>query len=347
MAKKKKSFSLFRWFLHFVLLGVALTVGAGAFAWHSFQTFTQRTVVNEAQAKQTIEVKQGDSLRAVLRRIQQQGLMTEHEVYWRALAKKMNIGTRLHVGEYQLKAGQTAADLLTMITSSEDVIQYRVTLIEGHTLKQIRASLQKVADLKQTLPDINDATLIKQLGIEHDSAEGWFLPETYQFVKGESDFDVLKRAHQAMKSKLDAAWQKRDKNISVKNPYEALILASIVEKETGQHGERARIAGVFDRRMKIGMKLQTDPTVIYGIGDAYNGNITRKHLTTPTPWNTYTIPGLPPTPIAMPGAAAIDAVMHPADGKALYFVARGDGSHHFSKSLREHNNAVRKYQLKR
>jgi UPF0755 protein len=201
--------------------------------------------------------------------------------------------------------------------------------------------------LQQTLPGISDEEIARRVGIDDGHAEGWFLPETYAWIKGESDFDVIKRAHVAMQKTLDKLWPARAGDTGLDTPYQALVLASIIEKETAQPKERPLIAGVFARRLKFHMRLQTDPTVIYGMGESYAGNIRRSDLDTDTPYNTYTRDGLPPTPIALPGAVAIEAALHPTPGDALYFVARGDGSHEFTPTLDEHNRAVQKYQLHR
>jgi UPF0755 protein len=201
--------------------------------------------------------------------------------------------------------------------------------------------------VRTTLDGLEPPAIMAALGLEPRHPEGLFFPSTYRFDDGDSDADILRRAYRRMQRVLDDAWAKRDPELPYATPYEALIMASIVEKETGQADEREAIAGVFVRRLRRGMKLQTDPTVIYGLGAAFDGNLRRADLRRDTPYNTYTRHGLPPTPIALPGAAAIEAALHPADGKALYFVAKGDGSHHFSDSLRQHNNAVRRYQLKR
>jgi UPF0755 protein len=199
--------------------------------------------------------------------------------------------------------------------------------------------------VKQTLAGKSDGELRTLLGTGAEALEGWFFPDTYRFAPGTPDADILKRAHAAMKKRLADAWAARDPELALKSPYEVLILASIVEKETGQAAERPLIASVFANRLKRGMRLQTDPTVIYGMGDRFDGNIHKRDLGADTPWNTYTRDGLPPTPIAMPGAASIRAVVNPAKSDYLYFVARGDGSHEFSRSLEEHNRAVARYQL--
>jgi UPF0755 protein len=222
-----------------------------------------------------------------------------------------------------------------------------VRFIEGTTLRQWLAQLAQEPKLRRTLPARDDAAVRTLLGLGEQSSEGWLFPDTYRFAPGISESELLKRAHAAMKRRLDAAWEAREPGLPLKTPYEALILASIVEKETGAAAERPLVASVFVNRIRKGMRLQTDPTVIYGIGERFDGNIRKRDLTTDTPWNTYTRDGLPPTPIAMPGAASLQAVSRPAASEFLYFVGKGDGTHQFSRTLEEHNRAVAKYQLKR
>jgi UPF0755 protein len=226
-----------------------------------------------------------------------------------------------------------------------EVIQHKFTIVEGWNFKQLRLALAQQEKLQPTLAGLSDVEIMKKLGMADQAAEGQFLPETYVYLKGQADLDVLRRAHTAMQQQLDGLWSQRDSGLPLESPYQALILASIVEKETGRAEERPQIAGVFMRRLKLGMRLQTDPSVIYGLGDNYDGNIHRRDLDTDTPYNTYTRSGLPPTPIALPGKAALAAVMHPAPGNSLYFVARGDGTHQFSDTLEAHNTAVGKFQL--
>ena len=225
------------------------------------------------------------------------------------------------------------------------VLQHRVTIIEGWNIRQLRAALKRADPLLHTTDDLDDAALMQRLGFGGQHPEGRFLPETHIYQRGDSDVDVLKRAHAAMEKALDEAWQSRAPDLPINTPYELLTLASIIEKETALASERPQIAGVFMRRLQIGMRLQTDPTVIYGIGAAYDGNIRRRDLTTDTPYNTYTRAGLTPTPIAMPSRDALMAAAQPAAGDALYFVAVGDGSgaHVFSSSLDQHNAAVARY----
>jgi UPF0755 protein len=219
--------------------------------------------------------------------------------------------------------------------------------VEGWTFRQLLSALRRHEAVRDTLDGLSDEAIMARLGYPGKHPEGRFLPETYQFPRGTSDLEFLRRAYDGMQRALAAAWQGRAEDLPLDSPHEALVLASIVEKETGLASERARIAGVFVRRLRRGMRLQTDPTVIYGLGEAFDGNLRRRDLAADTPYNTYTRAGLPPTPICLPGKAAIEAVMHPAHGTSLYFVARGDGSHQFSDTLEAHNRAVQKYQLNR
>ncbi len=254
--------------------------------------------------------------------------------------------TAIKAGEYQLQAGMTLGELYTIVLSGESV-QYRATLIEGSTVKELLATLKENDALVHTLNAEDAKSLASELDLDQDSAEGLFLAETYHFERGTTDRAMLLRAHQMLTDALDQYWAERPDSLPLKSAYEALILASIVEKETGLSSERPQISGVFIRRLNRGMRLQTDPTVIYGMGDKYQGNITRKDLQTPTDYNTYVIAGLPPTPIATVGREALQAALNPAEGRSLYFVARGDGSHQFSDTLKQHNQAVQEYQLKR
>ena len=254
--------------------------------------------------------------------------------------------TKLRSGEYEIRVGDTLKTLLERLISGRSV-QYRVTLIEGATVKEMLDSLADNPQLEKTLSATDAISLSAELGLSADSAEGLFLAETYYFERGTTDRELLLRAHKMLNEVLNKHWQSRDLTLPLNSPYEALTLASIIEKETGLSSERGQISGVFIRRLNRGMRLQTDPTVIYGLGERYQGNLTRKHLREATPYNTYTIPALPPTPIALVGEEAIVAAINPEPGKALYFVAKGDGSHQFSDTLEQHNRAVREYQLKR
>jgi len=293
-----------------------------------------------------IEVAPGTTLPGVVRILDQRGLAVGNSWYWRILARELGLAGRLHAGEYALDSGITPEALLRKMAAG-DVIQHHFTIVEGWTFRQLRGALAQDPLLVQTLGAVDDAEIMRKLQSGGAAPEGWFLPETYSFVKGMSDLDILRRAHDAMSKLLDGLWATRAPDFVLESPYQALVLASIVEKETARVEERPQIAGVFLHRLKLGMRLQTDPSVIYGLGAQYDGNIHRRDLDNDTPYNTYTRAGLPPTPIALPGKAALEAVLHPAPTDALYFVARGDGSHEFSATLDAHNRAVARYQLHR
>lgn len=321
-----------------------LAVAAVAlWGWQRYQGF-QSAPLPGLHAGQVVQVKQGDSFRAVLARLRAQGISTGTDLEWQLLARQLDAAGKLKVGEYALDPGITPRTLLQNMRAGR-IIQYRFTIVEGWNFRQLRAALDAATPLLHQTRQLDDAALMAAIGHAGQHPEGRFLPETYLYVRGDSDLDVLTRAYDAMARALAAAWADRAADLPLTTPDQALILASIVEKETGIAEERAQIAGVFIRRLRLGMKLQTDPTVIYGIGSAYDGNIRRRDLATDTPYNTYTRSGLTPTPIAMPGRDALQAALHPAPGDALYFVALGDGSgrHVFSATLAQHNAAVRQY----
>ena len=296
-------------------------------------------------AEYFIEVPAGATPGGVLNRLQADGVLSN--AFWLRLYWRFNLREQaLHSGEYRVMPGNTALDLLSLWRRGE-VVQYSLTLVEGWNFRQLRSALQRETRLDQQLAELSDAQLMERLGLPGLNPEGRFFPDTYRFVRGMSDLDLLKQAHARLEQVLAEEWAARAEGLPYKEPYEALIMASMIEKETGVPEERGEIAGVFIRRLRIGMRLQTDPTVIYGMGERYNGRITRADLREPTPYNTYTIDGMPPTPIALVGREAIHAALNPAEGSSLYFVARGDGSHVFSNTLEQHNRAVREYQLKR
>jgi UPF0755 protein len=250
---------------------------------------------------------------------------------------------QIRAGSYEISNGLSAYGLLNKLVRGEENLQY-ITLVEGWNWRQVRQALDKSPFLRHDSTSLSDEEIMSHLGKAGTAAEGRFFPDTYNFGKGSSDLDLLRRAAKAMDKRLDAAWANRDMGLPLKKPDEALVLASIVEKETGLTSDRAMIASVFHNRLRINMPLQTDPTVIYGLGADFDGNLRRADLQTDHPWNTYVHKGLPPTPIAMPGMAAIQATLHPATSQALYFVARGDGSSQFSNNLQDHNAAVDRYQ---
>ncbi len=327
--------------LAILVLLVALAGAAAALLWQKQGRFAV-TPVTPTEA--SVTVAPGDSFSTVLGKLRAAGIDEGSDLQWQMLARQMDAAGKLKVGEYTLEPALTPLQLLRNMRQGK-VLQYRVTIVEGWNIRQLRAALNRAQPLQHKTTDMSDSELMAALGFAEQHPEGRFLPETYIYQRGDSDLDVLKRAHAAMEKELAAAWESRADDLPFTSPYELLILASIIEKETGLASERPQIAGVFMRRLKMGMRLQTDPTVIYGIGSAYDGNIRRTHLTTDTPYNTYTRSGLTPTPIAMPGRDALQATAHPAAGNALYFVAVGDGSgaHVFSSSLAEHNAAVAQY----
>jgi len=294
---------------------------------------------------QKVQIKAGSGFSSIAAKLQHQGLITNPNL-WKVYARLTGKATRVQAGEYQFEAGLSPVAMLDKLIKGE-VIQHQITLVEGWTFKQFLQALAAEEKLEHKLTGLKPSEIMAKLGDEKRHPEGLFFPDSYQFTLGTSDEDILRRAFKRLETILAEEWQQRAENLPYETPYEALIMASIVEKETGQPSERAEIAGVFVRRLQKGMRLQTDPTIIYGLGDSYKGNIRRKHLKQYTPYNTYMIPALPPTPIAMVGREAIHAALHPQAGKSLYFVAKGDGSHFFSDTLQQHNAAVRRYQLKR
>lgn len=325
------------------VLVLAFSFG-GAWLMMDFQAF-RTTPLPVPEEGTTLVVSPGENLKRVAGQLQRRGLL-DKPLYLVLLGRYLGLDAHIKAGEFQLAAGVSPQALLTQLSQGQ-VVQHNLTLIEGETFKAMMKRLAADEVLQHTLTTTDDAHVMTALGFPGLNPEGRFMPETYYFPRNATDVDFLRRAYQDMESFLRQAWSERDDGLPLRSPYEALTLASIVEKETGIAAERPRIAGVFIRRLQKGMKLQTDPTVIYGMGERYQGDIRFRDLRTDTDYNTYTRAGLPPTPIAMPGKDAILAVLHPAKGKELYFVARGDGSHQFSSTLEEHNRAVDLYQRKR
>jgi UPF0755 protein len=262
------------------------------------------------------------------------------------LARVLGRERGIKAGSYELSQAVTPVELLAKLTRG-DVTQAEVRLIEGWTFAQFRAMLDASPDLRHETTGLGDAEILKRIQAPEPHPEGLFFPDTYLFAKGSSDAAVLRRAYRAMQQHLKTEWDARDPNVPYRSPYDALTMASIIEKETGRESERDQIGGVLANRLRIGMRLQVDPTVIYGLGDTFDGNLKKTHLLEDGPYNTYTRAGLPPTPIAMPGRASLRSALHPAKTDALYYVSKGDGSSHFSRSLNEHNRAVTRYQLRR
>ncbi|MBE0616148.1 MAG: endolytic transglycosylase MltG [Burkholderiales bacterium] len=323
----------------FILASCSALLAAGGLGWYAVSPLKMRT--DPAR----FSIKPGASLKSATRQIVDSGIglnVWQFNLLGRVLGK----AGAIKAGSYEVGGSITPLALLDKLTLG-DVVQAEVVLVEGWTFRQLRAALYSDPDLMHDSAGLSDAEIMDRLGAAGRSPEGLFFPDTYRFDKGASDIDVFKAAYAAMDRQLAAAWEHRAPDLPYRSPYEALIMASVIEKETGQASDRAQVAGVFVNRLRIGMMLQTDPTVIYGMGEKFDGNLRRKDLRKDTPHNTYTRAGLPPTPIAMPGRAALQAALNPAKTQALYFVARGDGSSEFSRTLAEHARAVSKYQRRR
>lgn len=333
-----------RFLLIGLLLAVAVAGGAGAWLAGAWLDFSDRPLVLPAEGLR-VELPPGGNVQGLARDLARAGAI-RHPLYLVLLARYEGVDRQLKAGEYAIVPGTTPRQLLARIAAG-DVIEYSLTLVEGWNFRQVLEAVGRAEFLRHTLDDTDPEAVMARLGHAGEHPEGRFFPDTYRYHKGMSDVAFLERAYRTMARHLEREWVGRDEGLPYESPYEALIMASIVEKETGVPEERPAIAGVFVRRLQRGMLLQTDPTVIYGLGETFDGNLRRSHLQEDGPYNTYTRPGLPPSPIAMPGLEAIRAALHPAPGKDLYFVARGDGSHAFSASLAEHNRAVARYQLHR
>ncbi|WP_252092459.1 endolytic transglycosylase MltG [Pseudomonas sp. MWU13-3659] len=328
-----------------LLLEMSLILAGLAFGWAAWKVGSVLEQPLQVEQERLLEVPSGTTPNRMFYRMQSEGLLDD--AVWLRLYWRFNMaGTALHTGEYRLNPGMTVGQLFDAWQRG-DVVQYNLTLVEGWTFRQVRAAVARHEKIKHTLDGLSDSEVMDKLGHTGVFPEGRFFPDTYRFVRGMSDVELLQQAYMRLDEVLAKEWAERTTDLPYRDPYQALIMASLVEKETGIPQERGQIAGVFVRRMRLGMMLQTDPTVIYGMGERYNGKITRADLREPTPYNTYTMTGLPPTPIAMVGREAIHAALNPSDGSSLYFVARGDGSHVFSDDLDDHNSAVREFQLKR
>ena len=328
-----------RWLLR--LIGLPLAAALVFLGWMGY--FATQPLALQASPLD-FTVKAGSTLRSASRQIEEAGVAMpawQFTLLGRALGKAAEI----KAGSYQLAEGVTPLKLLEKLTRG-DVTQAEIVLLEGWTFRQMRAALDAHAHVRHDTAGLTERQIMEKLGVE-GAAEGRFFPDTYLFAKGSSDLEVLKRSYRQMEKLLLTEWEQRQANLPYASPYEALIMASIVEKETGQSQDRAQIASVFINRLRKGMPLQTDPTVIYGLGERFDGNLRKRDLQADGPYNTYTRTGLPPTPIAMPGLASIQATLNPVRTDAYYFVARGDGSSQFSRTLEEHNRAVAKYQLKK
>ncbi|GFO71304.1 UPF0755 protein [Bathymodiolus japonicus methanotrophic gill symbiont] len=326
-----------------LLLIISAALGWG---WQDYQRFITKPLV--VQQAIIVDIARGSSFRSIIQQLNSQidfqrpGMA---KLWFKILARQQGLINQLKAGEYEIPVGTTPKEFLVLLSSGA-TLQHSITFPEGWTFKQIRRALEADNNLKPIITAVSNTEILHKLNSDYTHPEGLFFPDTYRFEKNTTDFAILQQAYQKMQQVLSEQWVGREQGLPLTAAYEALILASIVEKETGLATERPAIAGVFIRRLNKGMRLQTDPTVIYGMGDSYLGNIRKKDLQTVTPYNTYRINGLPPTPIAMPGFEAINAVLHPAKGNSLYFVANGDGSHIFSATLKEHNRAVNKFQRK-
>lgn len=322
-------------------LGLATVVGY-AWYWLNQPVASADSVAGSSE----FVIQRGETVSHVADRLAQQGRL-EYPRIWTTYAQYQGLATQIQAGQYRIVAPISPLALLQKFVQGEVEFEL-LRIIEGSRYSDMLVQLQAHEGVRNTLADIDMDELASQLGLESgESLEGWFYPDTMHFAQGTTDLELLRAAKQKMQAVLAEEWQSRSADLPYENAYQALIMASIVEKETGRAEERADIAGVFVRRLRKGMRLQTDPTVIYGLGAEFDGNLRRRDLQTDTPYNTYTRHGLPPTPIALPGRAAIHAALHPADGTALFFVAKGDGSHYFSATLEEHERAVQEYQIRR
>jgi UPF0755 protein len=318
------------------IIVLVVVLAAGFFYW------SQQPIIKAGSDTIPFTVTAGSGVRGAAQEVAKSGVPVQ-PLMLEALARISGKASRIKAGSYELEAGMSPQRLIEQLVRGE-FAQHSLVVIEGWTFRQMRQAIAENAALKHDTVNLTDAELLAKISTDYQQPEGLFFPDTYLFAKGASDLQIYKRAHALMQKKLEEGWANRAPDLPYKAPYEALVMASIVEKETGQKADRDLIAGVFVNRLRKGMLLQTDPTVIYGMGERYRGNIRKRDLQTDTPYNTYTRPGLPPTPIALPGAAALAAALNPARTDALYFVARGDGTSHFSGSLNEHNQAVNKYQ---
>jgi peptidoglycan lytic transglycosylase G len=317
------------------LLGIAAAAGYGG--WYVLTPLEMASLPTE------FEVPAGTGLRATARILEKSGVRVR-PLLFEILARATGRAASVKTGNYEIAAPLTPSRLLDKLTRGA-VTQADIKIIEGSTFAQLRAALDASPVLRHDSRGLSDAQLLERVGAHEHHPEGLFFPDTYLFARNSSDLAVLRRAYRTLERHLAEEWEQRAADVPYKTPYDALIMASIVEKETGIAQERERIAGVLVNRLRIGMALQADPTVIYGLGGSFDGNLKRAHLTADGPYNTYTRPGLPPTPIALTGLASLRAALRPAQTKALYYVSRGDGSSEFSRSLEEHNRAVSKYQL--
>ncbi|MEN8174286.1 MAG: endolytic transglycosylase MltG [Pseudomonadota bacterium] len=328
-----------------LLLSLVVAATATVWLWNDYRRFV-RSPLETGKLPLHYTLEQGATLRTVAADLEARGVVRTAR-YLRLLGRERGDAQRIKAGEYLIQRGATPQTLLDLFVSGR-VLEYSLTLVEGWTFRRVMAAVRGNEILRSTLPaEAGDKEIMAAIGHPSQHPEGRFFPDTYRFPRATTDVEFLRRAYERMNLILEKEWTQRSVDLPLESADEALILASIIEKETGLASERAHVAGVFTRRLQQGMRLQTDPTVIYGMGESFDGDLRRRDLRKDTPYNTYTRAGLPPTPIAIPGREAIHAALHPADGDALYFVASGDGGHQFSATLREHNRAVRRYQLKK
>ncbi|MGB1950200.1 MAG: endolytic transglycosylase MltG [Marinobacter sp.] len=325
-----------------VCLVVLAASGGALWVWQGLKTLDAPITLQEPVL---FDVPQGTSFDQLARQLEAEGFLPD-ALWLRVHGRLHPEDARIKAGEYEVTDGMSPRDVLAKLVAG-DTKQWSIQFIEGWTFRDMRQALANSERLRKETTDWSDEEIMTAVGAEGEHPEGRFFPDTYSFTSSDTDLDLLRRAYGRLNSVLEAEWEKRAEGLPYESPYEALIMASIVERETGAPHERGQVAGVFVRRLEKGMRLQTDPTVIYGMGDSYIGRITRKDLQKYTPYNTYRIDGLPPTPIALAGKEAIHAALNPEDGDSLYFVARGDGTHKFSRTLSEHQQAVREFQLNR
>ena len=327
-----------------VIMGVVVVAAIAGWRFVEWQ-FEQMATPLQLAEPVSITIERGTTLQGLAREMEARGYLPS--AFWlRVRARLQPELTRLQSGFYRLESGMSPLAFIRRVAAG-DTHSWTVRIPEGWTFERVRQRLAEAEPLRHELKGMSGEAVMERLGRPGMNPEGWFFPAVYQYKKGDSDLEVLERAHNRMQVLLARVWKGRQDHLPLETPYEALILASIVELETPLSDEKPRVAGVFIRRLEQGMRLQTDPTVIYGMGDDYEGRIGHADLRQHTPYNTYRIDGLPPTPIGMPGESSLRAAVNPAEGEALYFVAKGDGSHHFSKTLEGHNEAVRRYQLNR
>jgi UPF0755 protein len=328
--------------MRLLLLAIVIAAALGGGAWLEYSRFASTPIHLDTQSV-VVEIPRGISLRELSQKLAARRIVSNAYLFI-ALGRITGDGSRIEAGEYSVRTGITPRQLIALFASGK-VMQHAVTIIEGWTFRQAFAAIETDDRFVKELEGVFCDELMARLGYPGQKPEGRFFPDTYYFTKGTTDIEILRRAHRTMTRILKEEWAGRAPGLPLSSPGDALILASIIERETGLRSERPRVAGVFERRLALGMRLQADPTVIYGLGNAYDGELTKADLAEDSPYNTYLHAGLPPTPIALPSRASIHAAVHPAPGDSLYFVARGNGTHQFSATLEEHNAAVRRYQL--